>query len=227
MISPTGGRTVLFMYSNWLTGNCMTSLLGPCSSCRSSHFMCLTQLTLNLNLLTSAITALRSTIQGIIIPSMSFILHMQQKAIPPATQSCLPPPPWPSRSQVAAACLRPPPQPSCRLPALTTTAVMTQATLTPPGLTTGKVTGCGPIVISANPATTQATLTPPGLDPWQSNGSVKESEGRESGVCSSSSVYYLEMDDGQSSQGSGGSGTSQQGETVQGISTGASAFVRQ
>jgi hypothetical protein len=48
----------------------------------------------------------------------------------------------------------------------------------------------------------------PGLGHWQSNGSIQESKKSDSGVSSSSSIYYLETDDGQTegSQGSGSSG---------------------
>jgi hypothetical protein len=171
----------LFGYSTRLTGNCMMSLSGPCSSCQSSHFVCLTRSTLNLNYLTSAITALRSTIQGIIIPFTNFTSNMQQRVIPPATQSCLPPPPWPSCSQVTAAHLLPPLQPSCRLPAGITTAVTTQTTLTPPGLTTGKVTGRGLIATSTDPATTQATFTPPGLVPGKATGPLEKAREKNQG----------------------------------------------
>jgi hypothetical protein len=63
----------------------------------------------------------------------------------------------------------------------------------------------GPSNNSSNPHS-------PGLDPWQSNRSIRESKGRESGVSSSSSIYYLETDDGQTegSQGSGNSGESRE-----------------
>jgi hypothetical protein len=172
----------------------MTSLLGPCSSSRSSNFVCFIRSTSNLNLLTSAVTALRSTIQGIIIPSTSFILHPQQKAIPPVMQSCLPSPPWPSFSQVAAAHLLPPLQPSCRLPAGTTTTVTTQATLTPPGSTSGKATGHGLIAILVDPATTQATLTPPGLTPGKATGpSKKVSEENQGSAAVQASIIWRWM----------------------------------
>ncbi len=65
-------------------------------------------------------------------------------------------------SPAAKAHLLPPLWPSCSLAAGITTVVTTQATLTPPGLITGKATG-RLIAISMNPATTQATLTPPGF----------------------------------------------------------------
>ncbi len=159
----TGGQIVLYGYLTRLTWHCVTFLSEPCYPCRSSHFVCLTRSSLNLNLLTSAVIALRLTRQGIITPFTNFILNPQQKAFPPAMQSRLPPPPWPSCSPVAKACLLPPPRPSHRLPACITTTVTTQATLTPLGLITGKATGCGLIAISTDPAKTQATITPPGL----------------------------------------------------------------
>jgi hypothetical protein len=187
-IFPTGGQPVSYGYLTWQMGNCKMLLSKLCSPCRSFHSVCRSRSSPHLNLLTSAFIAPRSTIQGIISHPTNFILPLQQKAIPPAMQSCLPPFLWPSHSQVAAACLCPPPQLSHRLPAGTTTAVTTQATLTPLGLTAGKVTGRGLIAILADPAMTQATLTPPGLIPGKATGLSKKSEGRESGVSSSSSI---------------------------------------
>ncbi len=139
--------------------------MGSCLPCRSSHSLCHTQSSPWFNLLTTnACIAPRSIFQSQAIHSMNFISPPQQKAIPPATRSHLPPPPWPSCSQVATACSCPPPQPSCSLPAGTTTVATTQATLIPLGSTTGKVTGqaigCGPTATSTDPVTAQAALTP-------------------------------------------------------------------
>jgi hypothetical protein len=186
---------VLYGYSTWLMGNCMTSLLGPCSPCLSSHFVCLTRSGSNCNLLMSAVTALRLTIQGIITSFTNSIMNPQQKAIPPATQSRHPPPPWQSCSPVAVAHLLPPPQPNCRLPAGATIPVRTQATLTPPGLTSGKVTGqvtgCGPIDTLADPATTQATLTPPGLIPGKATGPLEKArEGDQGSAAAQVSIIF-------------------------------------
>jgi hypothetical protein len=151
-------RPVSCRYLTWRMASCKTLLLGPCSPCRSFHSVCHIRSSSCLNLLMRASKAPRSTIQETISHPTNFILPPQQKTIPPATQSCLPPPLWPSHSQVAAACLPPPLWPSCRLPAGTTTIAITQATLTPPGSTTGKATGqaicCGPTATSADPATT-------------------------------------------------------------------------
>jgi hypothetical protein len=52
--------------------------------------------------------------------------------------------------------------------------VTTQATLTPPGLITGKATGCGLIAGMANQATTQANLNPPSLITGKATGPSKE-----------------------------------------------------
>jgi hypothetical protein len=177
-IFPTRGRPVLYGYLTQRTGNCEKLLLGPCSPCQSFHSVCCIRFSHHLNLLTSAFIAPRSTIQGIISHPTNFISPPQQKAIPPAMQSCPPPPPWPSCSQVAAAHLHPPPQPSRRLPASTTTTATTQATLTPPGLTTGKATsqaiGHDLIAISVDSAASQATFTPPDWIPGKAMGLSKK-----------------------------------------------------
>jgi hypothetical protein len=153
-------------------------LLGLYSPCRASHSVCCIRYSPGLNLLTSAFIAPRLTIHRIISHPISLTSPSQQKAIPPATRSCLPPPPWPNCSQVTAACLHPPPLPSHRLPAGTTTITMTQATLTPLGLTTGKATGQaighGPTAILADPAMTQATFTPLGWIPGKEMGPLKK-----------------------------------------------------
>jgi hypothetical protein len=156
---PYWGPACVVQILNLADGRCVTFLMGPCSPCRSFHFVCHTLSSFTLNLLTSADIAPRLTIQGIISLPTNFKLNLQQKAIPPAAQSPLPPPLWPCCSQVAYACLLPPPWPSCSLPAGITTTATTQATLTPLGLITGKATDHGLIAISTNPATTQATLT--------------------------------------------------------------------
>ncbi len=67
-----------------------------------------------------------------------------------------------------------PPWPSHSLTAGTTTLATTPATLTPPGLTTGKGTGqaigCHQTATLTGSATTQATLTPLGLIPGRAMG---------------------------------------------------------
>jgi hypothetical protein len=78
-------------------------------------------------------------------------------------------------SQAAAAQPFPPPWPSCSFPAGATLAAMTAATLTPPGLTTGKATGqlIGHWTATlGGPATTQAIHTPLGLIPGRATGSL-------------------------------------------------------
>ncbi len=175
-ISPTGGRTVSYGSSTWQTGNSETFLLGLCSSFRPSHSVCCTRLSHWCKLLlTTAFIAPRSiTLKTSVIHPMSSILSPPQKASPPAMQSCLLPPPWPSCSQATAAWPCPPPQLSCSLPAGTTTIAIIPATLTPPGLTTGKVTGqaigCHQTATSTGPATTLSTLTPLGLIPGRATG---------------------------------------------------------
>ncbi len=185
---------MLYGYLTWWTGYCKMLLLGPCSTCGSFHSTCCIWSSPHLNLLTSAFIAPRSTIQGIISHPKNLILPPQQKAIPPAMQSCLPPHPWLSHSQVAAACLPPPLRPICRLSASTTTPDTTQATLTPPGLTSGKATGHSPIAISADPATTKATLSPLGLTPVKVMGlSKKVKEGNQGSAAAQASTIWRWM----------------------------------
>ena len=96
----------------------------------------------------------------------NFMFPLQQEAISPVTRSCLLPPPRRSHSQAIVAWPRPPLRPSYSLPAGTTTIATTQATLTPPGSTTGiatgQVIGHHHTSTSTDPATAHATLTPPG-----------------------------------------------------------------
>jgi hypothetical protein len=159
-IFPTGGLAVSYGYRTGQTGNCEMFLLRLCSPSRSFYSVCHTRSSPCLNLLTNAFIAPKLTIQGIKIHPTNFILPLQEKAFPPATQSCLPPPPRPCCSPVAKVCLLPPPQRSLSLVAGKANPA-TPATLTPPGLRTGKAMGCGPIADITNPATTQTILTPP------------------------------------------------------------------
>ncbi len=149
-------------------GNSKMLPLGLCSSFWPSHSMCCTWFLhwFKLLLTTAFIAPSSIILKTVVIHPMRSILSPPQKASPPATRSCLLPPPWPSRIQDTTA--RPcPPLPSSSSPAGTTLAVTTPVTLTPPGLTTGKATGqaigCHQIATLVGPANTCKTLTPLGL----------------------------------------------------------------
>jgi hypothetical protein len=145
-------------------GNFETFPSQLCSPCRFFPSVCRTRSSPHLNSLTNAFIAPRSTIQGITIHPKNFISPLQQKAFPPATPSRLPPPPpWTICSLVSEDCLLPPLWPTCSPVNGIANIVTTQATLTPPGLITGKATGHSLIAGTMNPATTQAISTLPGL----------------------------------------------------------------
>jgi hypothetical protein len=191
--------------STWQTGNSETLPLGLCSSFWPYHAVCRTRILhwFKLLLMTALIFPSLLILKTLVIHPMSSILSPPQKASPSVTQRHLLPPPWRSFSQATAAQPPPPPWPSCTSPAGTILAVTTPATLIP-RLTTGKATGQvigHRTATSTSPVTTQATLTALGLIP----GRATEGKG------SSLDVYNLVTDDGQVSQGSGGSSSSSKG----------------
>jgi hypothetical protein len=190
----------------WRTGNSKTLPLGLCSSFWPYHAVCRTRFLhwFKLLLMTALIAPSLLILKTLVIHPMSSILSPPQKASPSVMQRRLLPPPWRSCSQATAAQPPPPPWPSCSSQAGTTLAVTTPATLIPLGLTTGKATGqvIGHRTATlTGPATTQATLTALGLIP----GRATEDKG------SSLDVYNLVTDEGQVSQGSGGSSSSSKG----------------
>jgi hypothetical protein len=149
--------------------------LALCSPFWPSHSMCHTWFSHWFNLLpTTAFIAPSSIfLKTAAIHPTSAISSPPQKASPPALQSCLPPPQWLSCSQTTTAWPCPPPQPSHSSPVGTTLAVTTPETFTPPGLTTGKVTGQAIghwTATFTGLATTQAILTPLGLIPGRATG---------------------------------------------------------
>ncbi len=127
------------------TGNFEMFPFVLCLPFRPSHSTFYTRCSprLNLPFMTAFIAPSSISLKTVVIhlTNSISILPPSQKAILPAMQSFLLPPPWPSCSQAAAARPRPPPRPSCSLPAGTTTVATTPATLTPLGSTTGKATG--------------------------------------------------------------------------------------
>ncbi len=177
-IFPTGGQTASYGSSTWRTGNSKTfPLVLLCLPFQPSlfAFQTLRSPWLNLHFKTELIATRSISLKTVAIHLMSSISisPLSQKAILPATQSFLLPPPWPSRSQAAAAQPHPPPWLSCCSPAGTTLAATTAATLTPLGLTTGKATGQAighRTAKLAGPATTQAIHTPLGLIPGRATG---------------------------------------------------------
>jgi hypothetical protein len=176
MIFPTEGQTVSYRSSTWRTRISETFPSELCSPFLPPHSVCCTQFSYWFNLLLMTVfIAFRSiSLKTVAIHPTSSILPPSQKAIPPATRSCLLPPSWLSRSQATAAWPHPPLQPSCSLPAGTTTVATTPATLTPPGSKTGKATGQAidrhQTATSTGPAMTRASLTPLGLIPGRAMG---------------------------------------------------------
>ncbi len=148
-----------------------------CSPFRPSHSVFHTRCSpwLNLFFTTAFIVTSSISLKTVAIRLTSFISisPQSQKAILTATQSLLLPHPWPIRSQATAGQPCPPPLPSCCSPAGTTLTATTAATLTPPGLTTGKATGQANshwTLTLAGPVTTEAIHTPLGLIPGRATG---------------------------------------------------------
>ena len=137
-IFPTGGGTVLYESLTWRTGNSETFPSGLYLPFLPSLSMCHTRLMhwLNLNFTTVFGAPLLITLKTAAIHPTSSILSPPKKASPPATRSCLLPPPWPSCSQATAA--QPPLWPSCSSPPSTMAAATIVVTLTPPGLKLAK-----------------------------------------------------------------------------------------
>jgi hypothetical protein len=176
-IFPTGGGTVSYESSTWRTGNSKTFPSGPCLPFLPSHSVCRTLLAHWLNFTTEYVAPLLITLKTAAIHPTSSILSPPQKASPPVTRICLLPPPWPSRSQAAAA--QPPPWLSCSSPSGTMVAVTIVVTLTPPGLIIGKATdqAIGWTATLTAEAATRATLTPLGSTPGRATGlTVKAKE---------------------------------------------------
>ncbi len=141
---------------------------GLCLPFLPSHSVCHTRLSHWFNFTTVYVAPFLITLKTAAIHPTSSISSPPQKASPPAMQSCLLPPPWPSCSQAAAAWPYPPPGPSRNSSAGTTLAATIEVTLTTLGSTTGKA--IGQVIgywaaTSTGPVTTRATLTPLGLIP--------------------------------------------------------------
>jgi hypothetical protein len=156
MILPSGGQTVLYKSLTWRTGNSEMFPSGLCLPFLPAHSTCRTRLSHWFNFRTTYVAPLLITPKTVAIHPTSSTSSLPQKASPPVMQSCLLPPPWPS----------------CSSPPTTTHAATIVVTLTPLGLTTGKVISQ---VISWTPtlvgqAMTQATLTPLGLAPGRATG---------------------------------------------------------
>ncbi len=138
-IFPTGGQTMSYKSSTWWMGNSETFPSGLCLPFLTSHFVCHTQLSHWFNFTTVYIAPLLITLKTVAIYPTSSFSSPLQKASPPAMQSCLLPPPWPSHSQATAAWQ--PPWPSRSSLPGTTLAATIVVTLTPPGSTTSKAIG--------------------------------------------------------------------------------------
>jgi hypothetical protein len=148
-----------------------------CLPFRPSHFACHTQFSpwLNLPFTTAFIAPSSISLETVAIhfTCSIYVSPPSQKAILPAMQSNLLPPPRPSCSQATAAQPHPPLWLSHCSPAGITLEATAAATLTPLGLTTGEATGQAighQTATLAGPAITQAIHTPLGLIPGRATG---------------------------------------------------------
>ncbi len=214
-IFPTGagGQPVLYGYSTWQTGHCETFLSGPCYPCRSFHFCVSYPVQFPSQPTHECIHCCpQINYQGNNFLPHKFHLAPAAENLPPSNVK------WSSSSSMDEL------QSSCRSLSPSSSAAELQSSSRhyncsdnssnphSPGRDNWQSNGSRSDCWHNKPSNDSSNPHSPMLDHLQSNGSVQESKESDSGVSSSSSIYYLETDDGQTegSQGSGSSNTSRE-----------------
>jgi hypothetical protein len=186
------------------TRNSETFPSGLCLPFLPSHSVCRTYLSHWFNFTTVYIAPVLITLKTAAIHPTRSISSPQQKVSPPATQSCLLPPPWLSCSQAAAA------RPLFgQVAALRPVNPRSNNSSYPhsPGLHNWQSNRSSDqsVTYIYGPSGNLSNPHSPGLGSWQSDGANSESKG------SSSGIYDLETDDGRVPQDSGGGSSSSKG----------------